>query len=226
LIADFTLDPGDVLYVPRGFLHAAETDTELSVHFTISVHPVTRLDLLAKIVSLIEQDAWFREGVDLRDLLADGQAAQRELASIARRLQDAVPHVSATEVAWDAKAASFGERDAWPLDVFAQYRAIREPDNSVRYRKPAALQWIIQRKEDHVLLRTTLGDFRLNPGSQRLAEAVMSSVDVEVAELSRAFPPKSVLGLVEALARNGVLAPADVELHHAFSQLTLDLLRR
>eukprot|EP00929_Paragymnodinium_shiwhaense_P067383 TRINITY_DN33925_c0_g1_i1.p1 TRINITY_DN33925_c0_g1~~TRINITY_DN33925_c0_g1_i1.p1 ORF type:complete len:430 (-),score=93.91 TRINITY_DN33925_c0_g1_i1:101-1390(-) len=36
-IMEFTIEPGDVLYIPRGFLHEAETGTDSSLHVTITV---------------------------------------------------------------------------------------------------------------------------------------------------------------------------------------------
>lgn len=37
-LADLCLDPGDVLYLPRGRVHAAETTSEPSVHLTVGLH--------------------------------------------------------------------------------------------------------------------------------------------------------------------------------------------
>ena len=39
---DAVLRPGDVLYLPRGFLHSATALGEISAHLTIGIHPVTR----------------------------------------------------------------------------------------------------------------------------------------------------------------------------------------
>lgn len=36
-IMEFTMEPGDVLYIPRGFLHQAKTSKEPSLHITITV---------------------------------------------------------------------------------------------------------------------------------------------------------------------------------------------
>ncbi|ORV54694.1 cupin [Mycobacterium europaeum] len=43
---DVTLQPGDVLYLPRGQVHSAETGSEPSVHLTIGLHAPTVLTLL------------------------------------------------------------------------------------------------------------------------------------------------------------------------------------
>ena len=42
-----TMEPGDCLYLPRGFVHQANTLEEPSVHLTIGIHVLTWLDLLS-----------------------------------------------------------------------------------------------------------------------------------------------------------------------------------
>jgi ribosomal protein L16 Arg81 hydroxylase len=46
-VIEAVLDPGDCLYLPRGFLHQADAQDEPSVHLTIGIHVVTWLDLLS-----------------------------------------------------------------------------------------------------------------------------------------------------------------------------------
>jgi ribosomal protein L16 Arg81 hydroxylase len=43
--SDVQLDAGDVLYLPRGKVHEAETDSEQSIHLTVGVHAPTALML-------------------------------------------------------------------------------------------------------------------------------------------------------------------------------------
>jgi bifunctional lysine-specific demethylase and histidyl-hydroxylase NO66 len=45
---DVRLEIGDVLYLPRGRVHAAEATSELSVHLTVGLHPPTLHMLLAR----------------------------------------------------------------------------------------------------------------------------------------------------------------------------------
>ena len=45
LPTDLRLEVGDVLYLPRGRVHAAETTSEPSVHLTVGIHPPTVLTL-------------------------------------------------------------------------------------------------------------------------------------------------------------------------------------
>jgi Cupin superfamily protein len=45
LLADLCLEVGDVLYLPRGQVHAAQTNSEPSAHLTVGLHPPTVLTL-------------------------------------------------------------------------------------------------------------------------------------------------------------------------------------
>ncbi|MFF8554948.1 JmjC domain-containing protein [Streptomyces sp. NPDC015501] len=47
---DTTLRPGDVLYLPRGWLHSAQAQGEVSVHLTLGIHVWTRYALAEHLV--------------------------------------------------------------------------------------------------------------------------------------------------------------------------------
>ncbi len=56
------LQPRDVLYVPRGVLHDAVSEAELSCHITVGVHPKTFLDLILTAVTIAaDRDPQFRK---------------------------------------------------------------------------------------------------------------------------------------------------------------------
>ncbi|HEV7744475.1 MAG TPA: cupin domain-containing protein [Pyrinomonadaceae bacterium] len=46
-VIEALLEPGDCLYLPRGFLHQADAQDDPSVHLTIGIHVLTWLDLLS-----------------------------------------------------------------------------------------------------------------------------------------------------------------------------------
>lgn len=49
-IIDTVLEPGDALYLPRGWLHSAEALGDTSIHLTIGVSAVTALDVVRAVV--------------------------------------------------------------------------------------------------------------------------------------------------------------------------------
>ena len=70
-LLDCVLEPGDALYLPRGFLHAATAQGALSIHLTVGVHPVTGHRLAQLLADSLETDPELRRslpvGVDLTD---------------------------------------------------------------------------------------------------------------------------------------------------------------
>lgn len=45
LIEELTLEPGDVLFLPRGFVHSASTSTETSLHITVGIRSLSLRDV-------------------------------------------------------------------------------------------------------------------------------------------------------------------------------------
>ncbi len=74
-----TLVAGDVLYLPRGVLHAAACTTEASMHLTISIVSTTFADLVASALRQVTPaDVAFRRRVPFS---ADGQGDAAQIAA-------------------------------------------------------------------------------------------------------------------------------------------------
>ncbi|MFC6705942.1 cupin domain-containing protein [Flexivirga alba] len=69
-VIDTVLQPGDCLYLPRGWLHAAQAQDEVSIHLTLGVHAWTRFAVAEQLV----QDALarLREDPEARQSLPIG----------------------------------------------------------------------------------------------------------------------------------------------------------
>lgn len=65
------LEPGDLLYIPRGLVHDAITTDSASVHITLGLHPTYRFDLLQEMVSLAQDELEFRKAVPSRMFESD-----------------------------------------------------------------------------------------------------------------------------------------------------------
>ncbi len=91
-VADLTLEAGDTLYLPRGWLHEALTSETDSLHITVGVVTYTWLDALKAALAECEQDVEFRRAVpeggmievDLAARLAE-RLAPNEVATRKRR---------------------------------------------------------------------------------------------------------------------------------------------
>ena len=68
---DAVLEPGDVLYLPRGWLHAAQAQGEVSIHVTLGIHNWTRYAVAEEIAAAVLRE--LREVPDARRSLPLGQ---------------------------------------------------------------------------------------------------------------------------------------------------------
>lgn len=57
------LSAGDVLYLPRGFVHSADSSDEISLHLTVGVLLARWHGVLADIAGLAAEEEWMREAV-------------------------------------------------------------------------------------------------------------------------------------------------------------------
>ncbi|HEY6140718.1 MAG TPA: cupin domain-containing protein [Thermoanaerobaculia bacterium] len=55
-----TLEPGDLLYIPRGFVHEGRSGNSVSGHVTLEMRALTWADLLRRIADGADADPWLR----------------------------------------------------------------------------------------------------------------------------------------------------------------------
>jgi len=83
-VEDCVLEPGDTMYLPRGWLHDALTTDSESLHLTIGVKVYTWLDAARAALEECGTDLGFRRSVP-----ADGEMRDDLLAALAERLAPA-----------------------------------------------------------------------------------------------------------------------------------------
>jgi bifunctional lysine-specific demethylase and histidyl-hydroxylase NO66 len=84
-LLDEVLHPGDALYLPRGYLHSATAQGEVSAHLTVGVHVVTRHALLETLLAGLADDPELRSSLPLGVDVADPAALAPHLEAVARR---------------------------------------------------------------------------------------------------------------------------------------------
>jgi bifunctional lysine-specific demethylase and histidyl-hydroxylase NO66 len=198
------LAPGDCLYVPQRFPHAAWTAAAASVHLTVGVVPVTWADVLGRAVTSVVEEALSGEPLPVGfaadpPMIAAGVAAQ--LGEVRRRLDKLDPGAVAAAAAdrfWSARP---------PLltGQLGQLLALEElGDETVVRRRPGAV-CRLRRRDDR--LEVLLGDRTLRMPA-RLAPAMGTILErdrLAVGDLAGHLDQPSRLVLVRRLVREGLL---------------------
>ena len=105
LLHDITLSPGDLLYLPRGFVHCAHTTGELSAHLSVSLKPTTWADVFQGLVNTLPHDARFRSAVQLQS--AGPAEASEDMETTFASLMDAFSEGSDLEDVLDDMGRRF-----------------------------------------------------------------------------------------------------------------------
>jgi lysine-specific demethylase/histidyl-hydroxylase NO66 len=140
-VIDAVLRPGDVLYLPRGFLHAATALGEISAHLTIGVHPVTRwaaaesaLDLVR---TLAADDPALRTSLPLGLDLGDPATVEDDVTAVLEGLREWLGRVDPAAVADRLRSRTWAQVRPEPVAPLAQSAAAAalSPDTVLRLRR-------------------------------------------------------------------------------------------
>jgi lysine-specific demethylase/histidyl-hydroxylase NO66 len=198
------LAPGDCLYIPQRFPHAAWTAATASVHLTVGVVPTTWADVLRREVVSVVEEALSGEplpagfAADPAGLTA-GVAEQ--LGDVRRRLDKLDP--SAIAVA--AAAWFWSSRQPHLAGQLQQLLALEEiGDKTLVQKRPGAVCRLLEREDR---LEVLLGDRTLHMPA-RLAPAmhgILASERLAVGDLAGYLDAPGRLVLVRRLVREGLL---------------------
>jgi lysine-specific demethylase/histidyl-hydroxylase NO66 len=207
-VIDTVLRPGDSLYLPRGYLHAAEALGGVTCHLTVGVHPVTRHDLLKVLIEQVARDEHLRASLPLGVDVADPAELQPDLDATVEALLGRIRSVTAAEVSTALATARLGARRPAPLGPLAQAEALHDlaPESVLA----------VRRHLDHVLVADgaagagavslVLPGRRIGLGatSAKAVRALLDGARLRVDELP-GLEPDDALTLARRLVREGVV---------------------
>ncbi len=117
---DVVLEPGDALYLPRGWLHSAQAQESSSLHLTVGVRALTRYALVEELLALAAEDQRLRATLPFGTDVADPDAIEPELTETVEALREWLLRADPADVAWqlvtegDRVALRLFDRDGHP----------------------------------------------------------------------------------------------------------------
>lgn len=155
-VIDTVLEPGDALYLPRGWIHSAQALGETSIHLTVGVAALTTYDVLRALVDELAGNEQLRTslpmGVDLGNPDEVTALAAKSVAAVTDALRSAPPELA--EAAGARITRRFADRTR-PAAV----RPLATVDLTGRLEPATVVQWrrglvaAVRRREDEVQLR-------------------------------------------------------------------------
>ncbi len=212
-VIDVVLQPGDVLYLPRGFLHSATALGEISAHLTVGIHPVTRwaaaesaLDLLR---TMAADDAELRGSLPLGLDLADPAAVRDDVAAVIAGLRDWLDRLDPAEVADRLRARTWAQVRPEPVTPLASSAAAAALTAGTVLRLRRRLRCTLRNGDDGGVLLLAGRRSHSFPGEVREAlTAFLSAGELKVADLP-GLDPADRLTLARRLVTEAVATVAE-----------------
>jgi lysine-specific demethylase/histidyl-hydroxylase NO66 len=134
-LIDTVLEPGDALYIPRGFVHEGEAGSAASLHITVDVHVRTWEDFLKDtLMAVAQKDARFRRSLPTGFI--ENEEALAALGTQFRELVDAfASSASVHDGVWKHAEDVFVRKQPVPDGHFASLHAEIGPQTKVTKRR-------------------------------------------------------------------------------------------
>jgi hypothetical protein len=198
-----TLRPGDALYIPRGFVHGAETRAHASAHLTIGILTHSWVDVLGGLLAEMEGSPELRRALPVgfaADPAALAATGREKLAVLARLLGEA-------DVEALVRRVSRPRPPTFAPGQIAALARLGAVDDDAMLR--AAGSWEVTGDGNGtVVVRTASRALRLPARVRPAIERMAGGEPFAVADLSEWLDEAGRAALAGRFVREGLLAPA------------------
>ncbi len=125
-LLDVVLHANDALYLPRGFIHAAEALGDVSAHLTVGIHVVTRHAVVQELAALAADDVELRRSLPL-GLDLDSDVTLEEVAAAVAAFVRSLEQADAGAVAERLRTTVADMKPPAPVAPLAQAIAADQP---------------------------------------------------------------------------------------------------
>ncbi|MBE1577802.1 cupin domain-containing protein [Amycolatopsis roodepoortensis] len=123
-VIDEVLEPGDVLYLPRGWLHSATALGDVSAHLTVGVHVITAFALVEALTALAGSEERLRTSLPLGIDVADPSRLEAHVESVREDLIAALRAVPGDAIARHVRDRTWHGNRPEPLAPVATARFV------------------------------------------------------------------------------------------------------
>lgn len=208
-LLDVVLQPGDALYLPRGYLHSAVAQGELAVHLTVGVHPITRYAVARELLGVAGRSPQLRASLPMGADLADPDVLRPHVRDVAAAL--ATYSADLDEESVEAVSARIGATLTGltrpePISPVAQLAAAATLTGPTVLRARAGLRYSLRLDADSVLLGLLDKTITLPLAVQTAVKVVLAGDPFAVTDLP-GLEPDEQLVVARRLIREGVVVP-------------------
>ncbi len=207
-VIDEVLEPGDVMYLPRGWLHSATALGDVSAHLTVGIHVVTRFAVVEALAALVGSDERLRATLPLGIDVADPNQLDGCLESVREDLIAALLAVPSEDVARHVRDRVWKGNRPEPLPpVAAATFALNLGEGDFVRRRDGLRFRVRDTGDDKVVLELPDRHLSLPDSTSTALSALLDGGTWRVGEIP-GMDRADQLVLVRRLLREGVLMAA------------------
>ncbi len=203
-LIDTVLQPGDALYLPRGYVHGAQALDGVSAHLTIGVHSVTRYAIVEALMAQAATDPDLRRSLPLGiDLSEPGGALADEVRGAVAALTSWLEHSEVGPAGDRLRRQVWGQTRPAPVSPIRTAVALTALDDQsvIALRPYLELHW--QAGDNGLRLETATHVLDLPEGAASTLAALEGGQRLRLGEIAD-LDPAAVLDLARQLVRSGV----------------------
>jgi bifunctional lysine-specific demethylase and histidyl-hydroxylase NO66 len=199
------LCPGDVLYVPHGFLHSAKTTDDVSIHVTIGVLCYTWHDMISEMVAHALNHAPFRQPLPV-GFAREGEFEADDVKSVFGAFAEWFSAVDINEIGGLIKRKFWSTRTHLPIGHLEQLSQLPLlTDSSIVKRHPGRTCWLeIDADRCSVSAIIGGGELVMPIGLAPVMRKIFECETLKVADLADYLEEESRLALIRHLVREGL----------------------
>ena len=205
---DVVLEPGDALYLPRGWLHSAAAQGSSSLHLTFGVRALTRYALVEELMQLAAEDERLRATLPFGLDVADAGALEPELTETVSALRDWLLTADPAAVAARLRERAWPAKRPAPIKPLAQLAFAEKLSPGDRIVVREGLRWQLGPDgPDHVMLRLTGRTLRFPAYCEKAVRTALDGTAHLVAHLPGLDDDEDRLVLARRLLREALAVP-------------------
>ncbi|WP_461155677.1 cupin domain-containing protein [Saccharopolyspora tripterygii] len=206
-VIDAVLEPGDAMYLPRGWLHAATALGDTSAHLTVGVHVLTRYSLVEALTALVAREPGLRTSLPLGIDVSDPDQLAAHLDPVRERVAAALQDVSAEDVARQLRGRVWSGGRPEPVRPVANAAFTDGLSTGDSVRRRAGLGYRLTARDGLVVCELPDREISFPAATAAALRALLQGGTVQVGGLPE-LDEADQLVLVRRLLREGVLKPA------------------
>ncbi len=206
-LIDAVLEPGDALYLPRGYLHSAAALGETTIHLTVGVHPLTRYQLARHLLAAAADERALRASLPVGVDLADPALLAPHLRAAVDALRAAIDRADVAAVADRVAADLARQTRAAPIGPLAQIDAAGSLTGDTPLRLRPGLRCRVSHEPDGIRLRLADRSVTVSPTADDALKTLLAGAPFTPAQLP-GMSAHEQRDLAVRLLREGIVVPA------------------